>query len=80
MATNWTTEIRSRLAGSRSLARHGRASRRLAGARQILSGLLVDRKHGIEDDASAQRAVAEHDAALREMGLPGPLAHNPLNR
>ena len=72
-----TTEIKRRLAGTQSIAKHGRSTPELRAARVRLNELLAERRQGVTAERLAtwqqnvRTACKEHDAACRAIGLPG---------
>jgi len=72
-----TTEIKRRLAGTQSIAKHGRSTPELTAARVTLNRLLQERRRGVDAERLATwqdevlAACKAHDAACRAMGLPG---------
>jgi len=81
-ATNWRRELRSRLDGSRSLARHGRCSPALRAARAACAALIrrCRGKAWVEaitpDEARA--ACAAHDQAVMAQTGVRRLSHPPM--
>ena len=89
MATRWMVEMKSRLAGSKSIARHGRATKPLKAARLELHKFIAERKAFVAGESGldyrnaadverVRAALSAHDDAVFAMTGVRRIAHPPL--